>query len=190
MLLSILKELGQEIGHEINRTRIYEKMIDKLLSRETELQTIQSNFATNNEAFKATFSKLSYTLLDKGYAGRFPWTIIDSLLPELKINQGEFVMLTHMGLISEIVEGHPLPDRDLVFRHQSFQEYLASLALKKHLFSQKKLNKEALLNHLEYNRWDDVLFFLIGSLENRLAGDNITHISIRPYPGRQMHCSL
>ena len=46
MLLSILKELGQEIGHEINRTRIYEKMIDKLLSRETGLQTIQSNFAS------------------------------------------------------------------------------------------------------------------------------------------------
>lgn len=78
-----------------------------------------------------------------------------------------------MGLISEIVEGHPLPDRDLVFRHQSFQEYLASLELKKRLFSQNKLNKEALLNHLEYNTWDDVLFFLIGSLENRLAREII-----------------
>jgi len=177
MLLSILKELGQEIGHEINRTRIYEKMIDKLLSRETGLQTIQSNFAVNNEAFKATFSKLSYALLDKGYAGRFPWTIVDSILPELKITLGDFVRLTHMGLISEIVEGHPLPDRDLVFRHQSFQEYLASLELKKHLFSQNKLNKEALLTHLEYNTWDEVILFLIGSLESMIAKEIVSFIS-------------
>ena len=173
MLFSILKELGREAGQEMNRTQIYEKMIGHLLTREAYLQATQSFPVINKELFKDIFSRLSYSLLDKGYAGRFPWSIVDSLLQELKITWGDFVRLTHMGLISEIVEGQPLPDRDLVFRHQSFQEYLASLELKKRLFWQNKLNKEALINHLEYNKWDEVLSFLIGFLENTAAKDII-----------------
>ena len=176
MLLSILRELGQEAGEGINRSQIYEKMIDKLLSREAAIQAFQAP-GIHKEAFKNIFSKLSYLLLDKGYAGRFPWEEVGSLLPELNITWGEFARLTHMGLVSEVMEGSPTPGSDLIFRHQSFQEYLAALELRRRIIPQGKINKEELLSHLEYTRWDEAFLFLIGSLKEQDAKELISWVS-------------
>ncbi|HIC91864.1 MAG TPA: hypothetical protein EYP21_07390 [Syntrophaceae bacterium] len=98
-------------------------------------------------------------------------------MSELRITWGDFVRFTHLGIVSEVVEGSPLPGSDLEFRHQSFQEYLASLELKKRLLTQGEINKEVLITHLEYNRWDEVLFFLIGSLDESYAKTTISFIS-------------
>jgi hypothetical protein len=176
MILAILMELGKEAVQGFNRTQIYDKMIDQLLSREASLKAIQSH-PMNAEIFKNIFTKLSYILLQQGYAGRFPWDMVDSVLPGLNITWGDFVRLTHLGIVSEVVEGSPLPGNDLSFRHQSFQEYLASLELKRHILVQGEINTRLLINYLEYNRWDEVLFFLIGSLEERDARAIISFIS-------------
>jgi hypothetical protein len=175
MILAILKELGPEAGRGINRSQIYEEMVNRLLSREVSLHAIKS-YPIAEGMFKNVFTKLSYILMDKGYAGYFPWGIVGSLLSDLRISWGDLVRLTHLGIVSEVMEGSPRPGNELSFRHQSFQEYLASLELKRQILVQGEVNRELLIMHLEYNRWDEVLFFLIGSLEQREAKAIISFI--------------
>ncbi len=201
MILAILKELSGEIGPRANRTEIYEKMVDKLLSYEVSRRACEG-LVVNPNAFKENFSRLSYLLLKEDLAGRFPWEKVDPLLPEMHVDWTYFVRLTHLGIISEVVEGTPLPGKVLEFRHQSFQEYLASVELRRRLLRPSEsppshhpesplsrhpersegshksgVNEGVLIEHLEYRRWDEVLFFLIGSLEPGKAKEIIDFIS-------------
>jgi len=177
MILFILKHLGKDVDKKVvNRTQIYEKMVHKLLPMAAENQTIQS-YPISEQRFRNVFSELSYILINKGYAGRFPRDAVDSLLPGLNITKVEFDRFTHIGIISEIMEGSSTHGSDLIFRHQSFQEYFAALELKKRIFSQSKINEQELLNHLEYMIWDEAFLFLVGSLEKGNAKELISYLS-------------
>ena len=179
MVLSIFKELDFDAVGVMSRTGIYEMMVDRLLAREAGIQALVLSSIPTTWEFKSIFSKLSYLLLDRGFAGRFPWEIVDSsLLVELGITRGEFTRHTHLGVIAEVVEGSTLPQSDLVFRHQSFQEFFASLELKKRLFTTEgDIDDEVLVRHLEYNKWDEVFFFLTGSLDMEEAKKIVLAIS-------------
>ena len=128
-------------------------------------------------------SRLSYLTLEMNYPYSFPVDLKfelskDKNMQDLGVdNHIKFEGLIHLGVFLKLLE----ETKNYTFRHQSFQEYLASLELKKQLFpachsesaeggrriSLTDENKELLRNYLEYNRWDEVLFFLIGSLDTQ-----------------------
>ncbi len=179
MVLAILKDLDTEVVEKANRTEIYESMIESLLTREVSIKAIFRDSVFNSEILKTVFSKLSHLLLDKGYTGSFPWSIVESSFVEkLGITFGDFARITHLGIISEVIEGSPIPGNDIVFRHQSFQEFFACLELSKRIFKDNgELNKEEVLKHLEYFKWDEVFLFLAGSSETNRVSVLIKEIS-------------
>jgi hypothetical protein len=153
------------IRQVMNRTRIYEEWIHSLLSSQENIHT--KHFCPLGEI---VLPKLSYKLLDKGHEDRFPWSTVYSLLSDLKITWEEIDGYIKVGLFSEVEE-------DLVFSQSSFQKYFASLELKKQLIYEGNVNKKVLIDHLEYNKWGDVIPFLIASLETKFAHKTITTIS-------------
>jgi predicted NACHT family NTPase len=172
---------------------LYKILIDKLLKTAIQIHEKSGTnrpFPWEQPNLIRLLERLSYLTLDKGFPGYFPITLTTELLPEMEdlgINsEKEFKLLTELGIVSKVLD-EPEPDSYL-FRHQSFQEYLASLELKRQLLRYhpgqgerpQTLNntwQEILIKHLEYNRWEEVIYFLIGSLENGVAKQIIEFIS-------------
>lgn len=152
----------------------------ELLKREKELKPDTSSFPPH--ITKRCFEFLSYHTISRGHMGRFsPREIFpnpNDYEQLLQINSENFGRLTQLGIIYEIWEGGER-EGEIVFRHQSFQEYFASCELKRRIISNGKVDKDKLKEHLEYNKWDEVLFFLIGFLEPEVAKEIISFIS--PY---------
>ncbi|HLG28742.1 MAG TPA: hypothetical protein VI387_00910, partial [Candidatus Brocadiales bacterium] len=175
VLLRHIKLLFQsgELSQIKTRTELYDKIVNFLLKRDIDLGRLISSVTTP----KTRFETLSYHTISKGYLGRFPTTeVFPELTQLLQISpDDDFPILTRLGIMYEIWEGEI--EKEIVFRHQSFQEYFASFELKKRVISNGEVNKKALKEHLEYNRWDEVIFFLIGSLEAPIAKKIILSIS-------------
>ncbi len=178
MVLSILRGIDISALENFGRSTIYDLMVDCLLDKEAALQTLSHPDIQNLQDFKKLFAKLSYLLIEAGCSGRFSWETAEEALPELGLTVGSLTRLSHLGIMSEVIEGSPHPGRELVFRHQSFQEYFAAIELGQRLFdSSGNLKKDELLKILEHNKWDESLLFLSGSLGEDKAFELITAIS-------------
>ena len=178
MVLSILRGLDISALGSFGRSTIYGLMVDCLLGKEAALQALNHPDIRSAGDFKSLFAKLSYLLIEAGCSGRFSWEAAEEALPKLGLSVGSLTRLSHMGIVSEVIEGAPHPGRELVFRHQSFQEYFASIELEHKLYGGLgKLDKTELLKTLEHNRWDESLLFLTGSLDKHKALELITSIA-------------
>ena len=89
------------------------------------------------------------------------------------MNREDFNSLLQVGIVQEIVEGD---SEEIIYRHQSFQEYFASLELKEKILTDSGINCDAITNHLEYMYWDNVWQFLLGSLKVESAKELIEYI--------------
>lgn len=168
MILCLLKSLDIQDIPTPNRSDIYENIIHLMLQQT--LSQKQFHTAFTEGQLLSLFSRLSFILLQQRQLGRFTWDFaLKTLLPKLPIDLSTFRRLIDFGIITEMLEGQPLPSQELLFRYQSFQEFLASRCLKDKLFSNHTLQKDRLRQYLEYMYQDEALLFLIGSLEKDKA---------------------
>jgi hypothetical protein len=165
ILLSYIKSLQErrELNHIRNKTDLYHKITKMLFSIEEIRRLLKNNnYFYAPEKLSECFSKISFYTLSKGHIYRFPRFLDKEELEKININEKEFKSLLEVGIISEIIEGDK---KEIIYRHQSFQEYFASLKMKGDLFIKGELDEETLKKYLEYRYWDEVIIFLIGGIE-------------------------
>lgn len=182
IFLAYIRELlnkGQLQDHTVQTTSdIYELIIDKLLDHA--IFTFGNYFTDpiwDKLIIGKMLSRLSYVTLKECYQGQFPVELKPKLVNKMKdfgiTNTIEFDRLTKLGVFSQVLDESDI--YSYVFRHQSFQEYLASKELKDRLFNNGILDKEVLLEHLEYGSWDEVWCFLVGSLKTEEPTQTLTN---------------
>ncbi|OGW48433.1 MAG: hypothetical protein A2Z50_07685 [Nitrospirae bacterium RBG_19FT_COMBO_42_15] len=174
ILLSHIKVLHQEhlLQHVKVRADLYREIINKMFEHEKSRATplIKKYSKKDLEHF---FKKLSYHTLSSGNINRFSRSIPDGLLKNIGLNREDFNSLLQVGIVQEIVEGD---SEEIIFRHQSFQEYFASLELKEKILTHLEINRDAIINHIEYMYWDNVWQFLVGSLKVESVKELIEYI--------------
>jgi len=154
--------------------QIFTPIIDELLRKEVSLFTLKFGASSiiDKETLKKRFALLSFYTFEKGYIGQFPQDkIYPELTKQLQIRAEDFLLMTQLGIIYKLFEP-PGKENEIIFRHQSLQEYLASLELKEIIFANGEIDQEKLIKYLEYVYWDEVWLFLIGSLDADLARKN------------------
>jgi HEAT repeat protein len=158
----LVKEGKLKAGTIKTSSDVYKLVVSSLLEHTITVQRryIEGGAIRDIETATILLSKLCYHTLRDGHLGYFPIESKDRLREALRISLTEFDSLTRLGVFSQIIEE---PETHFyVFRHQSFQEYLASGELSGKLFIGNRLNEEVLLKHLEYRSCDDVFCFLAG----------------------------
>jgi len=162
ILLSHIKALNKDNNLKNIQTRndLYGKIVEKLFTHEKERWTLQGKNYSKDDLL-LYFMKLSFYTLSKGNIYRFPRSLSNEGLEYIGVNRENFDFLLKFGIIHEIVEGDK---EEIVFRHQSFQEYFAACKLKSELFKDNRLNQDILEESLEYRHWDEVIIFVVGML--------------------------
>ena len=168
MISSLLAEDGETLSEIRTRSHLYERFIDHLFEHEKEVKTTR----LSAEKRKLDLQKLSYDLIDRGFLGSFPEKVV---YKHEVLEEDELYTLLDWGILNRIFER---TTNQIDFRHQSFQEYFASLELKDNIFSgDGKLIEEEFRRHLEHRKWDQSFLFLVGLLDQRCSKDLIWKIT-------------
>ena len=180
IILRLMKDIVRkgEFPYPATRTVLYGKIIEELLAVAVELSKLQMpvNEIPNKQTIQKRFSILSYFTLKQGEIGRFSRErVFPDFCRALELSPEKFEYLTRMGIIYDLFETGK-NSGEIIFRHQSFQEYLAALELKEKLFIGDHLDLNVLEEHLEHRYWDETIIFTVGLLEGKNARPLINKI--------------
>ncbi|MCF6153841.1 MAG: NACHT domain-containing protein [Candidatus Brocadia sp.] len=152
------------------RSDLYERFIHHLIREESRRYGTPDVFAHAVE-IKKDLVTVSYSALKAGNLGAFTK---EEAIKYLDNDGTRLTRLLQWGIIHNLTETGGT--EEIIYRHQSFQEYLASLKLKEKIFKNSKIKEEVIIDHLEYLYCDEVWLFLIGGLEREQAREIINYL--------------
>jgi HEAT repeat protein len=155
MIIELVAEKGKMLGQVVNRADLYREFVSMWLHRTEDGKVVPDRARS---AIHADMRRLAFEALKKNHLGQFPRSFGEQVLATAGRN-GEQVLID-LEKLQFVLRFLETGEDTLVFRHRSFQEYLAAEALAELYRTPTDIPR--IKKFLLHPNWDESLKFLAG----------------------------